>query len=163
QNSAPQDGAPRGKTMTITRSRLSRWPFIAYVSLACCLSAGAGCTSHGDVNMDEPAATARSALEADSTLNTFINKSIQVDQLNAPQAPNDPSDANLFLGPDPADGTASRDFPTGGPLPFIDWHDLGGDLANHRVLDLDATTGPNAGKDVTSFPGSNECVGPSKV
>lgn len=90
-------------------------------------------------------------------LNTFISDSIQIDQKTPGTA--SPEDANLFPGADPADGTASYNVPAGGPGTYIDWTNLGGDLANHRLLDLD---GPG-GRDPTSFPGSNECVGPSKV
>jgi hypothetical protein len=41
-------------------------------------------------------------------LNTFISDFIQIDQLGSGLAADD---ANLFLGPDPADGTASVDKP----------------------------------------------------
>ena len=88
-------------------------------------------------------------------LNGLIDASIQIDQLDE----TGPGDANLFVGADPADGTASVDRPFGASPPFIDWEDLGDDLANHRILDLD---GPS-GKDPTAFPRSNECVGPAQV
>lgn len=103
----------------------------------------------GDVETKEIAA----AVEA--PLDTFVGASLQIDQLTSSFG----ADANLFLGNDPADGTASRAFPTGGPATFIDWNDLGGDLANHRILDLDGA----GGKDPSSFPQSNECVGESQV
>jgi hypothetical protein len=90
-----------------------------------------------------------------STLNAYINSSIEIDQLNVGGM--QPQDANLFVGNDPADNTLSNQVPTGGPASFIDWNDL--DLQNHRLLDTDLATG----KDPTSFPQSNECVGPSQV
>lgn len=90
-------------------------------------------------------------------LNTFITDSIQIDQ-KTPGSLN-PEDANLFSGADPADGTPSYNVPAGGPGSYIDWQNLGGDLANHRLLDLDNASG----KDPTSFPQSNECVGESQV
>src|SRR5207237_7594853 len=93
------------------------------------------------------------AAPATPVLNTFINASIEIDQFGSGAQPDD---ANLFTGPDPADGTASVQKPTGGPANFIDWNDLGNDLANHRILDA------YSGKDPTAFPGSNECVGPAQ-
>lgn len=91
------------------------------------------------------------------TLNTFDDRSIQIDNLASPSNP--AADANLFVGNDPADGSASVNKPTGGPSTFIDWNDLGGDLANHRYYDLNGADG----KDPTAFPGSNECVAPAQV
>jgi hypothetical protein len=109
----------------------------------------------GNDRMQATVAPSRADVAAATpTLNTFINASIEIDQLGSGVTPDD---ANLFVGPDPADGSASAQKPTGGPTPFIDWNDLGSDLANHRILD--ATTG----KDPTSFPLSNECVGSSQV
>lgn len=97
--------------------------------------------------------TAASKAGVTAELQTFVNKSLEIDQIGS-----GPGDANLYVGNDPADGSASRQFPTGGPSTWIDWHDLGNDLANHRVQDLDVS-----GKDPTSFPQSNECVGTSSV
>jgi hypothetical protein len=93
-----------------------------------------------------------------TTLDTFITSFLQVDQ----QTPGGlaPDDANLFLGPDPADGTPSENVPAGpAGATYIDWQDLGGNLANHQLLDLN----DSRGRDPSSFPGSNECVGPSNV
>ncbi len=101
-------------------------------------------------------ATTQGAVEA-VTLNTFDNRSLQIDNLANPTNPS--GDANNFVGNDPADGSASANKPTGGPSTWIDWNDLGGDLANHRFRDLN---GPD-GKDPTAFPGSNECVAPAQV
>ncbi|MFO0580323.1 MAG: hypothetical protein U1A78_40640 [Polyangia bacterium] len=99
---------------------------------------------------------------AGTTLNTFDSRCLQIDQLAAPAVP--PADANLFVGADPADGTASRDFPACTSGAFIDWNSLGTDLANHRLLDCPGDPAQCAnGKDPTSFPRSNECVGPSSV
>lgn len=114
----------------------------------------AGCSA--DAGPADDTGMAQSESGHVPTLNTFISESIQIDQLNPTPAP---ADANLFAGADPADGSSSIDFPTGGPTPFIDWHDLGSDIDNHRLLDTDLASG----KDPTSFPRSNECVGESKV
>lgn len=102
-------------------------------------------------------ASHRAALSAADApvLNTFITNAIQIDQLDEIG----PGDANLVVGADPADGTASVDRPYGALGPFIDWDDLGDDLANHRFFDLNDASG----KDPTAFPRSNECVGPAQV
>ncbi|TNF24307.1 MAG: hypothetical protein EP329_25090 [Deltaproteobacteria bacterium] len=102
-----------------------------------------------------PPATRPAALEATPTLNTLIVGAIQIDQLDEAG----PGDANLVVGPDRADGTASVDRPFGATGPFIDWDDLGDDLANHRHLDLDSPSG----KDPTAFPRSTACVGEAQV
>jgi hypothetical protein len=105
---------------------------------------------------------------APATLDTFIAQSLQIDQLDQTTGSLNPADANLFASPgatglpglDPADGTASVDFPTGGPSTWIDWNDLGATpalLNNHRLMD----TYP--GKDPSAFPMNNECVGPANV
>src|SRR4051812_1833174 len=94
---------------------------------------------------------------APPVLNTFILDSIQIDQ-RIPVSLS-PEDANLLSGPDSADGTPSFNFPGGGPGNYIDWNELGTDLINHRLQDLNSSSG----KDPTSFPLSNECVGPSQV
>ncbi len=86
-------------------------------------------------------------------LNTFITESLQIDELGG-----GPGDANMFVGDDPADGSASADVPAGGPATFLDWEDLAADIDNHRLVDTDV------GKtDPSSFPLSNECVGASNV
>ncbi|HYX91734.1 MAG TPA: hypothetical protein VE782_09235, partial [Myxococcaceae bacterium] len=103
-----------------------------------------------------PSIAARQDLDSTPILNTLIKKAIEIDHLGT----NPSADANLFLGDDPADGTASAHMPAGGDLPFIDWDDLGSDLANHRLLDLPSSP---RGKDSNSFPRSNECVGASNV
>ncbi len=130
-------------------------------SLCICLFALAGCgngpeaSSTQEERLAPKVAPSRADVSAATpVLNTFISTSIEIDQLGSGVSPDD---ANLFTGPDPADGTASVQKPVGGPTPFIDWDDLGGDLANHKLSD--ATTG----KDPTSFPQSNECVGSSQV
>lgn len=92
-----------------------------------------------------------------AALNTFISDSIEIDQANLGST--SPEDANLFVGTDPADGSASYAYPPGGPGSYIDWENLGGDLVNHRLLDLNNSSG----KDPSSFPQSNECVGASQV
>ncbi len=106
----------------------------------------------------------RQAADQFPALNSFITDWIQIDQLT--NDPTNPADANLFTGPDPADGSASVDkppkVPANAPGSFKDWNDLGlnaTDLANHRILDLNDASG----KDPTSFPQSNECVAPSQV
>jgi hypothetical protein len=94
-----------------------------------------------------------------TTLDTFISSSLEVDHLNADAL--NPADANLYVGDDPYDGTLSAPVPGSGPASWVDWNDLGGSaeaLGNHRLLDLDV-----GNKDPTSFPQSNECVGPSVV
>lgn len=90
-----------------------------------------------------------------ATFNTYINQSIEIDQLGSTP----PQDANHFVGADPADGTASAQQPTGGPTPYIDWDDLKATIQNHQLVDLD----DDKGKDPSSFPLSNECVGTSSV
>jgi hypothetical protein len=95
------------------------------------------------------------AVTTPTTLNTFINHSLEIDQQFAGTL--NPNDANLFVGLDPADNTASYQVPTGGPATFIDWNDLTADKANHVLYDF------FSGKDPTSFPQSNACVGPSQV
>jgi len=99
-------------------------------------------------------ATAEAVAASLIQLNTFIADSIQIDVLQG-----GPGDANLFVGNDPADGTASANLPAGGPGTYIDWNNLGGDLANHRLQDLDAASG----KDPTAFPQANECVASAQV
>jgi hypothetical protein len=90
-------------------------------------------------------------LESDPpTLNTFIQDAIQIDDLDGS------GDANLFLGDDPADGSASVDLPASART-FIDWNDL--DPSQHVLRDLDG----DDGRDHSSFPQSNECVNSSKV
>ena len=131
---------------------------IATLGLAACDSAGEKSAAHGGQLSSKVApSTADTAAATTTTLNTFINASIEIDQLDQTTGSLNPADANLFVGNDPADGTASVQFPTGGPANFIDWNDLGGDLANHQILDN------FPGKDPTAFPGSNECVGPAQV
>jgi hypothetical protein len=94
--------------------------------------------------------------EKGSSLNTFGFDFLQIDQIGG-----GPADANLFLGADPADGSASVDFPAGsGGETFIDWENLAvADKDDHFIYDLNNASG----KDVSSFPRSNECVGPSSV
>jgi hypothetical protein len=94
-------------------------------------------------------------LNAGTTLNTRISEFVEIDQLNASPAP---EDANLVTGPD-SDGSASRQFPGAGT--FIDWNELGvaARKANHLLIDAN----DSRGRDPTSFPRSNECVGPSQV
>src|SRR5262245_66436368 len=89
----------------------------------------ANCGSYGsDKDKGQAGEPTKSAAAAVGTaLNTFINASIEIDQLGSGLGP----DANHFVGNDPFDGTASRQFPTGGPANFIDWNDLGNDLGNH--------------------------------
>jgi hypothetical protein len=99
--------------------------------------------------------TAATSSAVTPVLNTFIAQSLEIDQLNGTP----PEDANLFVGNDPADASASRQFPIGGPSTFIDWNDLAGDLSNHQLMDLNGANG----KDPSSFPRSNECVGESQV
>lgn len=69
------------------------------------------------------------------------------------------ADANLFVGPDPADGSASYQRPEP-PAPFecpvgetcwMDWTEL--DPARHRTWDR------YAAKDLSAFPQKNACVG----
>src|SRR5262245_46846431 len=127
-----------------------------------CLALVGACT--GPEPRDTGQALGSTSQAITTQLNTFIGASnfIQIDQFS-PGTTN-PADANLFTGNDPADGTASVNGP--GPalnppsVNYIDWNDLGSDLANHRVQDLDD---PITGRDTTSFPRSNECVGSSNV
>jgi len=100
---------------------------------------------------EKPTQTA--ALAQAAVMPTFIPHSIQIDALGSP------GDANLLAADDP--NSASVDMPLGGPASFIDWSDLAvvSDLSNHRLLDLNGA----GGKDPSSFPGSNECVGTSNV
>ena len=141
--------------------RGNRGPTFAVVCiLALVVAACDGAAERGPVENRRAMAPRVSLANADTApasavLNTFINASLEIDQFGSGAQPDD---ANLFTGPDPADGTASVQKPTGGPANFIDWNDLGGDLANHRILDANVK-----GPDSTSFPGSNECVGSSQV
>jgi len=137
----------------------AKWTKAVEVCLAVGLLVLAGCGQGsekvGGADLARRAAAPAASLDAAApVLNTFINSSIEIDQLGTGLSPDD---ANLFVGPDPADGSASAQKPTGGPATFIDWNDLGGDLANHKLGDA------TAGKDPTSFPQSNECVGSSQV
>lgn len=127
------------------RSSVLKWALISSITGALSMSAMAS------------SRTVEGARRTTTVLNTFISDSIQIDQVT-PGSLN-PADANLHTGNDPADGTASYNVPAGGPGAYIDWHNLGGDLVNHRLLDLNDASG----KDPSSFPGSNECVGPSQV
>jgi hypothetical protein len=92
-----------------------------------------------------------------TTLNTFIDKSIEIDQLGATP----PDDANLVVGWD--GDSASAQKPPGGPAEFIDWDDLATlkptGLKDHQIVDENN----DKGKDLKSFPKSNECVGSSQV
>src|SRR5919106_2655113 len=141
-------------------------------TLLCSCAGLAAITFLGCGRADDPAppgtestGTEKQAIEATAlpVLNTFINESLQIDQdpagLTPEQANQSAKDANLFETADPADGTPSFNRPGGGPAAFIDWEDLAGDLANHRLLDPHAA----GGKDPSSFPHSNECVGNSMV
>jgi hypothetical protein len=121
-------------------------------ALGACAQLGCG---RPETDSAQPA-SGQAALTSLPTLNTFIANSLEIDQLGTGLSP---ADANLFLGADPADGTASAQKPTGGPATFIDWNDLSGNVANHRLQDLSLPSG----KDPSSFPHSNECVGTSNV
>jgi hypothetical protein len=134
------------------RSTMQLIVFAGAIAVASCGSFG---SDKSDKGTGETSKT--SAAVVGTALNTFINASLEIDQAGTSFGP----DANLFVGndPPPGDGSASYQKPTGGPSNWIDWNDLGGDLANHRILDLD---GPG-GKDSSSFPQSNECVGASQV
>jgi hypothetical protein len=85
-------------------------------------------------------------------MHTYIQQALQIDQIGA-----GPGDANLVTGDD-VDGSASANLPTSSST-FIDWSDLGGDLADHQLLDLSDASG----RDASAFPGSNECVAPANV
>ena len=107
---------------------------------------------------DPPTSTAPSAqyqLSAPAELHTFMGEYLEIDQLG--ELP--PDDANFWVGLDPADESASARKPGPPEAVFIDWEDLGGDLANHRVVDAK----DSKNNDLQSFPRANECVGPSKV
>lgn len=108
-----------------------------------------GCSGNTDVPVPGKAKSERLV----PGFTTFVNKSLEIDQLGS----SPPHDANAFVGTDPADGSASAQKPTGGPASFIDWNDLGPNVANHRLMDV------YSGKDATSFPRSNECVADSQV
>ena len=141
-------------------------PNPAHVVFAVCAALGAGCgadTKPESLDKTEQSAQAPAPVAAAGPLlNTFDARCLQIDQLAAPAIP--PADANLFVGNDPADGTASRDFPVCSSGPYIDWQTLSTDLANHRLLDCPGDPAQCAsGKDPTSFPRSNECVGTSSV
>jgi hypothetical protein len=129
---------------------------ILYTWQRLALASCAGLFACGD---NEPARNPETAggVSGIVTLNTFITDFIEIDQQHAGTL--DPNDANLFTGADRADGSPSYQVPGNGP--FIDWDDLGGDLAtNHLLMDLNDEL---SGKDRTSFPQSNSCVGPSRV
>ena len=120
----------------------------AILATACLVACGGG--NDEDVNVGK----VQSRLIAAPTLNTYINDSVEIDQVN--QGSLNAEDANLFVGDDPADGTASVAGPAG-PGSFLDWNDL--DVTKHVLVDVDG----DKGKDPSSFPKSNECVAPSKV
>lgn len=94
-------------------------------------------------------------LNAGSTLNTRISEYVEIDQ--AVVGASAPEDANLVQGND----GDSPSYQRPGAGTFLDWTDLGvaARKANHLLLDdLD-----NRGRDPSSFPRSNECVGTSQV
>ncbi len=126
----------------------------AWIALLGAAALVTGCAVNPEPTPSPPEQAQR-ALGEVPTLNTFISDYLEIDQLG----PNPPQDANLFTGLDPADGTPSALKPGPGTGAYIDWQDLGTDLDNHRILDLNAPSG----KDPSSFPRSNECVGSSKV
>lgn len=132
--------------MTLNRTRSWLGAIAAVLITAC---------SAGHTPGSEATGTSQQELVTAPTLNTFIDQSLEIDQ--ASPGTLDPHDANLFVGADPADGTPSYQVPTGGPATWIDWNDLGSNLANHQLMDV------YSGKDPTSFPQSNNCVGPSNV
>lgn len=121
--------------------------------LAACSSQGFANDGKGDPTEGKSATAVE--LNAGTTLNTRISEYLEIDQLNASPAP---EDANLVVGADP-DGSLSRQFPGAGT--FIDWNELGvaARKANHLLLDAN----DQRGRDPTSFPRSNECVGASQV
>src|SRR5207248_8635933 len=107
-------------------------------------------------------APASAAPTSGPTLNTYIgSKYVQIDQLDQTQGSVNPNDANLFIGNDPADGTASVNFPAGGAAgDYIDWNDspIADHLGDHLIYDFNVK-----GPDASSFPGSDACVGSSQV
>lgn len=99
--------------------------------------------------------------EQSGTLNTFIGMAVglEIDQSGSEFGPN----ANLYVGNDPADGSASYQKPTvASATGYIDWQTLGTNpaytLSNHRILDVFPGNGE---KDPSSFPGNSSCVGPA--
>lgn len=148
------------KNVFVYRARLYHSIF------AFCALAGPGCGADSgrpplDKTEQSDRITAPAALNG-QLLNTFDSRCLQIDQLAAPAVP--PADANLFTSIDPADGTASRDYPVCTSGAYIDWENLATDLANHRLLDCPGDPAQcSGGKDPTSFPRSNECVGTSSV
>lgn len=130
---------------------------LSLVAVAVAIAACGGVRDSDGTGGGENVGTVEQRLTNAQTLNTFINSSLEIDQVTPGSL--QPQDANLFTGNDPADGTASKQAPTGGPGSWIDWNDLGADVANHRLLDVDL----QSGKDPTAFPQSNECVGAANV
>jgi hypothetical protein len=122
-----------------------------------------GCGSGTPETESSQPGSARQAIHSDSLpeLHPFISQWLEIDLANTgdlvPSAP--PGDANLFIGNDPADGSPSKQKPANASAAFIDWGDLHAKLADHQLLDLN----DSLGVDVSSFPGSNECVGASNV
>lgn len=123
----------------------------------CALTLGAvvSCSS-APVTEDDAVdlASSSQALVVGQSVNAYIGASLEIDQLQPGAL--QPADANLFVGPDPTDGTASMQVPSGGPATWVDWNDLS---VGHRLMDVDLPSG----KDPSSFPQSNECVGASNV
>jgi hypothetical protein len=123
-----------------------------------------GC-GRAETDPSEPG-SARQAIHSDTLpeLHPFISQWLEIDLADpsdlAPSAP--PGDANLFVGKDPADLSASKQKPANASATFIDWGELAilKDLKDHQLVDLNDTT---TGSDLSSFPGSNECVGASNV
>lgn len=125
-----------------------------------CLLALAGCahpeSPEGGDLADQAVRDEASLLATTPVIHAYISDSLQIDQLGTGLTP---QDANLFVGADPADGTASVDKPAGGPGDYLDWDDLGPEVLDHRLLDLNLP----GGKDPSAFPRSNECVGTAQV
>lgn len=129
---------------------------------AFCALVGTGCGADSRQPLDKTEQHGKLAAPAAASgllLNTFDSRCLQIDQLASP-----PADANLFTGNDPADGSASANLPVCTSGAYIDWDNLGQDLSNHRLLDCPGDPAQcSGGKDPTSFPRSNECVGTSSV
>ena len=120
-----------------------------------------GCTEteNSDPNVEEVLVIHTTQItEEIPQLDTLIAEYLEIDRLD--ETALDVGDANLFVGLDPADGSASRAFPecATAECEFLDWDDLcQRDLVNHLVAD------DYGGRDADSFPLKNECVGSSNV
>lgn len=159
-----------GRPRTLVGSSVA---LVAVLATAACGPGGSGTERAG--------ANALLAAASIETLNTFDGRFVEVDAcpdttngdptfgcpLNDQNLPAWGPDANLFIGADPADGSASVHRPNpivnGNPVvpasaTWIDWASFTtSEVANHARPDW------YAGKDPSAFPQSDACIGSAQV